>query len=390
MKHILFFFLLISSFSTLNAQDDLINKIKNNQSQSGGFDFTKVIDLDHTDVKDQGSSGTCWSYSTLSFLESEMRKKGKNPVDLAEMFTVRNQYIDKAEAYVRMHGGLIYGQGGQCHDVINMYAKYGALPQSVYSGLNYGTTRNNFNELENVLKGFLSGLIKDDKKLTPVWKDAFTKVVDTYLGEVPKEFMYEGKKYTPKSFADQVVGLDPNDYVGFTSFLSNPYYKPMVLMLPDNWSYEQVMNIPMTDLTKIIDYALKNGYTVAWATDVSDRGFSWKNGVAYVLPKEFEVMTEEEKQIMFKGPQPEGSVTEERRQLDFNNYTTTDDHGMHIVGLYKDQNGKEYYKVKNSWGPKNDYDGFLYVTKNFVQLRTTALELNKNGVPEDIRKQCKI
>lgn len=373
------------------AQDDLMNKVKGNQSATSKFVFTKVKDIEATDVKDQGSSGTCWSYSTVSFLESEMVRIGKKPVDLAEMFIVRNQYIDKAENYVRMHGGLLYGQGGAAHDVVNMYGKYGMLPQSVYSGLNYGTTRNNFNELEAVLKGFLTPLIGDNvKMLTPVWKTAFTRVVDTYLGEVPAKFTYEGKEYTPKTFGEQVVGLNAADYVELSSFNTSPFYQKTTLLVPDNWSYDQVYNVPVNDLSTIVDYAVKNGFSVTWGTDVSDKGFSWKNGIAYVLPMEFDAMNEEQKANIFAGPQAEGQVTQEERQRLFDNYQTTDDHGMQITGIYTDQNGKEYYKVKNSWGVKNDHEGYLYVTKNFLKLKTTALLLHKDGVPKDIRQKCKI
>jgi len=376
---------------TAGAQDDLINKVKGNQSATSKFVFTKVIDLENTSVKDQGSSGTCWSYSTVSFLESEMARIGKKPVDLAEMFIVRNQYIEKAENYVRMHGGLLYGQGGAAHDVVNLYGKYGMLPQSVYSGLNYGTTRNNFNELEAVLKGFLAPLVGDNvKMLTPVWKTAFTRIVDTYLGEVPEKFTFEGREYTPKSFAEQIVGLKAEDYVELSSFTTSPFYQKTVLLVPDNWSYDQVYNVPMNDLSAIVDHALKNGYSVTWGTDVSDKGFSWKNGVAYVLPVEFDAMTEEQKNNIFAGPQQEGQVSQEERQRQFDNYQTTDDHGMQIIGLYTDQNGREYYKVKNSWGVKNDQNGYLYVTKNFVKLKTTALLLHKDGIPKDIRQKCKI
>ena len=375
----------------LNAQDDLINKIKGNQSANAKFEFTKIIDLENTSIKDQGSSGTCWSYSTVSFLESEMARIGKKPVDLAEMLIVRNQYIQKAENYVRMHGGLLYGQGGAAHDVIKIYGQFGIVPQNVYTGLNYGTTRNNFNELEAVLKGFLAPLVGDNvKMLTPVWKTAFTRIVDTYLGEVPEKFMYEGKEYTPKTFADQVVGLKAEDYVEFSSFTTSPFYKPTVLMVPDNWSFDMVYNVPIDDLTAIVDYALKNGYTITWGTDVSDRGFSWKNGVAYVLPMDYDAMSEEQKKDIFNGPQPEGKVTQEERQRQFDNYQTTDDHGMQIVGLYKDQNGREYYKVKNSWGQRNDFDGYLFVTKNFLKLKTTDLLLHKGGVPKDLLKKCGI
>ncbi len=375
------------------AQDDLMKKVEANKSDSSKkkFVFTPVINLETTDVKNQGSSGTCWSYSTNSFLESEMIRMGKDPVDIAEIFTARNVYIEKAENYIRMHGALAYGDGGACHDVINMYAKYGALPQEVYSGLNYGFNKNKFAEMQAVLKGMLDALVKNPNgKLSPNWRKAFTAVLDTYLGEVPETFTYKGKKYTPKTFADQVIGINPDDYVELSSFSDKPLYQKTLLMVPDNWSFDQVYNVKMNDITDIIDYALKNGYTVTWATDVSEKYFSWKNGVAFVPEKEWDDMSEDEQKSLFNGPQPERQITVAARREAFDNYSTTDDHGMHIVGLAKDQNGKEYYMVKNSWGEKNDYKGYLYVTKPYVRYKTTAFLLHKNGIPSGLRSKMKI
>lgn len=375
------------------AQDDLINKIKNNKSDSKDpkFIFTKVYDSECTDVKDQASSSTCWSYSTLSFLESEVLRTKKKTVDISEMFVVRNQYIDKAELYVRLHGGLLFGPGGSAHDNLVVLEKYGMIPQEAYTGLQYGTSRNNLGELERLMTAMLGTLVKDDvKKLTPVWKKAFTRVVDTYLGDVPTSFVYEGKSYTPRSFADEVLGLNPKDYMEFTNYTTAPYWTKTPLMVPDNWDYGTVWNVPMNDLTNIIDNAIAKGYTVAWSADVSEKGFSWVNGVAYIPAKPFETMTAEEKASIFDGPKPERSVSEQLRQQEFDNYQTTDDHGMQITGLYKDQDGREYYKVKNSWGASNDYQGYLYVTKNYVRMKTTSMMVHKDGVPKDIRSKCNI
>ena len=353
--------------------------------------FTPVHDIEATTIKDQASSSTCWSYATLSFLESEILRIKKKPIDLSEMFVVRNQYIDKAELYVRLHGGLLYGPGGSAHDNLIVYEKYGMLPQEVYTGLQYGTTRNNLNELERLMKGMLTGLVNDDvRKLTPVWKKAFSRVVDTYLGDVPETFMYEGKSYTPRTFADQVVGLNPKDYVEFTNYTTAPYWTQTPLMVPDNWDYGLVWNVPMNDLTNIIDHAVAKGYTVAWSADISEKGFSWVNGVAYIPEKPFEAMNAEEKATIFEGPKPEATINEAMRQQEFDSYQTTDDHGMQITGMYKDQNGREYYKVKNSWGVSNDYQGYLYVTKNYVRMKTTSLMVHKDGVPKDIRTKCNI
>lgn len=374
------------------AQDDLINKIKDNQSDSAKkkFEFTEKINLERTSVKNQGKSGTCWSYSTNSFLESEMIRMGKEPVDIAELYTARCVYKERAEAYVRMHGEFSYGDGGACHDVINMYAKYGAMPQSVYSGLNYGTDKNNFGEMQGILKAMLDVVVKNpNKKITPNWKNAFQAVLDVYLGKVPETFDYKGKLYTPKTFAKNVVGINPDDYMEFSSFSYQPYYEKTMLMVPDNWSLDKVYNVKLEDITPTIDNALKKGYTVAWATDVSEKYFSWKNGVAFVPEKDWEDMEEDEQKALFNGPKKDRKITAEMRQEAFDNYTTTDDHGMHIVGIVEDQNGKEYYIVKNSWGEKNDYKGYIYVTKAYVQYKTTAFLLHKGGVPSDLISKFK-
>lgn len=375
---------------SLMAQDNLVNSLNANKSNASKekFTFTPVINIETTSIKNQGSSGTCWSYSGNSFLETEMIKKGKTPVDIAEIYTARCVYIEKAKNYVRMHGAVSWGDGGELHDVVNMYAKYGALPQSVYNGLNYGTTVNKFGEMQDVLKAMLDAVIKNaNGQLTPNWIVAFTAALDSYLGAVPSTFEYNGKTYTPQTFAKEVVGLDAADYIEMTSLNDQPFYKKVFLPVQDNWSFDYAYNVQMDDMTTIIDNALKNGYSVGWATDVSEKYFSWKNGVAFVPEKEFADMTEAEKADLFNGPKPERTITPAMRQTAFDNYTTTDDHGMQIVGLAKDQTGREYYIVKNSWGESNDYKGYLYVTKNFVKFKTTGLLVNKNAMPKDILKK---
>jgi len=372
------------------AQDNLVNSLKNNQSanSTAGFTFTPIINLETTPVQNQGSSGTCWSYSTNSFLESEMIRMGKEPVTLSEIFSARNAYVEKGINYVRMHGAVTLGDGGALHDVINMYKKYGAVPQINYTGLNYGTKTNKFAEMGDLTKGLLEGIVKNaNGSLTPNWLKAYTGVLDAYLGEVPKKFDFKGKSYTPQTFAKEVVGINPDDYVELSSFNDHPFYSKFTLLVPDNWSFDQVYNVPVNDITDIIDNALKKGYSVAWATDVSEKSFSYKNGVAYVPAKPYDEMTAEEKSGMFSAPKPELEVTQENRQKAFDNYETTDDHGMHIVGLAKDQNGKEYYIVKNSWGATNDYKGYLYVTKNYIKYKTTAFLLHKGGIPAAVSKK---
>lgn len=381
----------LAATSNVSAQDDLMNKVKANQSANSKdhFTFTDVINLENTSVKDQGSSGTCWSYSGNSFIESEMIRMGKKPVELAQIFTARNAYVEKGKMYVKMHGAVTLGEGGAFHDVMNMYKKYGTVPRSAYTGLQEGQTRNNFSEMSKMSESVLASVIKNDK-LSENWVKAYTSVIDTYLGEAPTEFTYEGKKYTPKTFADQVVGVKAEDYVEVSSLKEYPYYTKFTLLVPDNWSFDQVYNVKMDELVETVDNALKNGYTVAWAGDVSEKGFSWKNGVAFVPEIDFAQMTAEQKAEMFNGPKAEKKVTEDERQKAFDNYETTDDHGMHITGVAKDQNGKEYYIVKNSWGLSNDYKGYMYMTKEFMKYKATGIMLHKNAVPKAIAKKLAI
>jgi bleomycin hydrolase len=394
--------LILLSFALMplvaDAQDDLIKKIESNKSyvtpkagdnsDNTKYHFTKLIDLEHTDVCNQASSGTCWSYSTNSFIESEMMRMGKQPIKLAEIFSAHCVYVDKADNYVRMHGSVAWGDGGALHDVINMYAKYGAMPQEVYTGLHYGTTKNKFAEMQAILKAMLDAVISNPNgKLTPSWRKAYTDVLDSYLGAIPEKFKWDNRTYTPKTFAAERIGIHPEDYVELSSFTTDPYYKKTTLMVPDNWSFSRVYNVQLNDLTDIIDNALNKGFTVAWATDVSEKYFSWKNGVAFVPEKDYDDMNDSEKKYMFEGPKEERVITPEKRQTAFDNYETTDDHGMHITGLAEDQNGKKYYIVKNSWGDKNDYKGYIYVSKAYVKYKTTAILLHKNGVPNALRNK---
>jgi bleomycin hydrolase len=380
-------------FNNVTAQDNLVNSLKVNASENSkaAFTFTDIVNLEKTSVKNQGSSGTCWSYSGNSFIESEMIRMGKKPVEISQIYTARNAYIEKGRNYVRMHGAVTLGDGGAFHDVMNMYKKYGAVPQMVYSGLNYGTDKNKFAEMAAIMESVLAATVKNPNgELTPNWEKAYTAVIDSYLGEAPKSFDFNGKKYTPETFAKEVIGINADDYVEISSLQEYPYYSKFVLMVPDNWAFDQVYNVKINELTDIIDNALKTGYSVAWGGDVSEKSFSWKNGVAYVPEKKYNDMTAEEKADMFNGPKGEITITEEMRQKAFDNYTTTDDHGMHIIGLSKDQNGKEYYIVKNSWGTTNDYKGYLFMTKEFVKYKTTDIMLHKGGVPASIAKKLGI
>lgn len=383
-----------AGFSATNyAQDNLVNSLKLNASEKSKelYQFTDVVDVENTSIKNQGSSGTCWSYSANSFIESEMARMGKQPVEISQIFSARNAYIEKGKMYVRMHGAVTLGDGGAFHDVMNMFKKYGAVPQSVYTGLNYGTNKNHFAEMGAMMEGVLKAIVANPNgKLTPNWEKAYTAVIDSYLGEAPEKFTWEGKEYTPHTFAKDVIGINPEDYVELGSDLNYPWYEKFVLLVPDNWAFDQVYNVKVDELTETIDHALKNGYSVAWGGDVSEKYFSWKNGVAYVPEKDWEDMNEQERKEIFEGPKPERKVTQEMRQAAFDNYTTTDDHGMHIVGISKDQNGREYYIIKNSWGISNDYKGYMYMSKEFVKYKTTDIMVHKDGLPKNISQKLKI
>jgi len=376
---------------SMTAQDELIKKVIGNASVNSKFEFKEVINLETTSVKTQGSAGTCWSYSGNSFLESEMIKNGKTPVDLAEIFAARHVYLGKARNYILFNGNLGLGDGAETHDVMNMMRKYGAMPQQAYTMEDYGKGVIKSDEFQAKFKEILEAYIKnEDPKKGASWVTDINNYMDEKLGKLPETFTYAGKTYTPQTFAKEVVGINPDDYVEFSSYKDNPYYQKMVLPVPDNWSFDQVYNVPMKELTDIIDYALTKGYTVAWSSDVSEPYFSWRNGVAEVPDLDLYNITPEQKKTLFDGPIKEKEVTEDLRLEGLYTLTTTDDHAMHIVGLAKDQNGKEYYKVKNSWGETNDYKGYLYVTKAFVQLKSTGILLNKAGIPKTTKSKIRV
>ncbi|MDR3272570.1 MAG: aminopeptidase [Flavobacteriaceae bacterium] len=392
MNKIIITILTLFSVSSVFAQDDLINKIKGNKSDNANFHFTIIKQLDNTSIKNQGSSGTCWDYSGSSFIESEVYKKSGKILDIAEIYTARKTYEDKAKLYVLLSGALNYGDGGELHDVLNMYRKYGAIPQEVYTGLLNGAVINYFDTMQTELKAQLDSIVKVSVSNPPIdlnWMKKFSATLDKYLGAVPETFVYEGKTYTPQTFAKEVINLNIDDYIEISSYKDYPYYTQFVVPIPDNWSADRVYNVPMKDLTEIIDNALAKGYTVGWATDVSEPYFSWKNGVAYVPDLDLYHLTAEQKATLFDAPKPDKTITEDMRQQALNDLTTTDDHGMHIVGLAKDQTGKEYYAVKNSWGVSNDFQGYLYVTKPYVQYKTTAIIVNKAALPTSIKKNLK-
>ena len=375
------------------AQVDLINKV----AQNGGdeilqFEFTTVYDIEATSVKNQARSGTCWSYSSTSFIESEMIRMGKDPIDISEMYTVRKTYQDKADRYVRLHGKLNFSQGGALLDVLYVIKHYGAVPQSVYEGLNYGTVNNDHNEMEAALKGIVDAVVnKNSGTITTAWKRALDGVLDAYLGEEPATFDYQGKSYSPKSFADEVIGIEVDDYIQLTSFTHKPFNAYYAILVPDNWNWDPSFNVPLDDMMGAIDHALSKGFTVDWATDVSEKGFSLKNGVAVMPEADWKDMTSEERSAVYTGPHAELVVTQAMRQDAYNNYQTQDDHGMQIVGKVLDQTGDAYYIVKNSWGDReNDYrTGYIYASEAFVRYKTISVLMHKDALPKAIKKASK-
>lgn len=375
---------------SLFAQDDLIKKVINNASLNSKYVFSDVKNLETTSVKSQGSAGTCWSYSGNSFLETEMIRMGKQPVDLAEIYTARHVYLSKARNYILFNGNMGLGDGGETHDVLNIMRKYGAMPQSAYTLEDYGKGTVKSGEFQDKFKAILDEYIKNPSPTKGTsWVADINNYLDEKLGKLPTTFTYAGKEYNPHTFAKEVVGINPDDYIEFSNYKDSPYYEKMVLPVPDNWSYDQLYNVPMTELTDIIDYALDKGYTVAWSSDVSEPYFSWKNGVAFVPNMDLYNITDEQKKTLFDGPMPEKDINEDIRLEGLYSLYTTDDHAMQIVGSAKDQNGRTYYKVKNSWGETNDYKGYLYVTKAFVQLKSTGIVLHKNGISKALKNKLK-
>jgi bleomycin hydrolase len=370
-----------------------------------GYHFTMVKQLPSTSVKNQYRSGTCWSYSAIAFLESELLRMGKDTFDLSEMFCVRNCYSDKANIYVRFQGKHNFGGGGAAHDVTYVLKNYGIVPEQAYSGLTPGDDKPVHGEMDGVLSAYVDAVLKNpNKKLSPVWHQGFNGILDAYMGSVPEKFTYKGKEYTPKSFADD-LGLNPDDYVEISSYTHHPFYTQFVIEIPDNWLMHEVYNVPVDEMMQIIDNSIMNGYTVVWGSDVSEKGFSWKNGVAIVPDKnaqemagleqaKWEKMSDADREKMlykFENPVPEKKITQEMRQLEFDNYQTTDDHGMQFTGIAKDQNGTKYYLVKNSWGSDDHkYKGYFYASESFVRLKTMDVMVHKNVIPKDIRKKLGI
>ncbi len=406
MKKIIFLNLLFLGLLSLQAQPS--NKKIFTNTKGSEYKFTIIKHLDVTPVKNQNRTGTCWSFSGMSFLESELMRKGKGKYNLSEMWIARNAYLGKAKNYLLMDGFLNFGEGGEFHDIPWVITHYGLVPESAYPGMVYGGNKHNHAELHAVLSNMLKALKSKPQNghLTKSWQKAYTEVVDAYLGEVPDDtedftFKIDNKTYTPKSFA-KYLDLNMDDYIELTSFTHHPYYKPYTMELPDNWQLHQAYNIPLDELMALADKAIMTGYTFAWGADVSEPGFSHRKGLAIVPEDPKTVKDKKSKKLYFEEngekipnafyqPVKEKWVSPVERQEAYENGNTTDDHGMHIVGIVKDQKGTKYFVVKNSWGTKyNDLNGYFLASYPYFRYKTIDIFVHKDVLPRDLKKKLGI
>ena len=394
MKKLLFTAVLGMTALSMTAQEKN-DSIKEKES----FIFTTVKEIPITSIKNQNRSSTCWSFSGMGFFEAELLRQGKGEYDLSEMFVVHKTMEDRAERYVRLHGDASYSPGGSFYDAIYCLRNYGLVPQEAMPGIMYGDTLPVHNELDAVAGAYVNAIAKGNfSKLTPVWKKGLSAIYDTYLGTCPDKFTYNGKEYTPKTFAAE-LGLNPDDYVSITSFTHHPFYTKFAIEIQDNWRNGESWNLPLDEFMAIIDNAIDKGYTVAWGADVSEQGFT-RDGIAVVpdaskgaeltgsdMAKWTGMTAADKRKELTSRPLPETNITQELRQTGFDNWETTDDHGVLIYGLAKDQNGKPYYIVKNSWGKAGKYNGIWYASKAYVQYKTINYLVNKNAIPKEIAKK---
>ncbi len=378
---------------------------RSNPLADAEFTFTTVKANPVTSVKDQANSGTCWAYSTISFLESEaIRLAGIKDTadypDFSEFFVVSHSYMDRAEKYVRLDGNLTFSAGSEADDVLHIVRDYGIVPQSEMTGMNYGTTLPAQSELDAVLRGYISAVAKNpNRTLTTAWKPGFQAILDAYLGKYPETFTVNGTEYDPFSYRD-AMKINPDDYITLGSFSYQPYYEWCPLEVSDNWRWDVLYNIPLDEFMEVLDAAIMNGYTVAWGTDVSHAGFT-RDGLGIFIDVEASSAPGSD-QERWVGKEEDGAddkapvviveeeVSEQSRQEDFDNKTITDDHGMHIFGIARDQDGKKYYMVKNSWGNSGKYHGIWYVTESFVKAQSMDIMLHKSALPKDLKKRLGI
>ena len=373
-------------------------------AQDKGYKFTDGNLVKTTSVKNQFRSGTCWCFSALSFLENEIMRAGGEAMDLSEMWIVRNIYFEKAVKYVRLHGHLNMAVGGAFHDVTKGIEKYGIVPQEVYEGLNYGTDKPVFGEIDAILKAYVEAVVQNkNRKLTTAWKDGLNAILDTYFGKMPETFTWKGKEYTPHSFAESLP-IKMSDYVFVTSYTHHPFYSQYIPEIPDNWMWEKAYNVPLDELMQIVDNALANNYSVGWAADVSEKGFHRTKAIGIIPEDNIESMSgteaerwgrlsaqERQRELYsFDKPVKEKKITQQMRQEAFDNYENTDDHGMVIIGTATDQLGNPFYKVKNSWDVRPPYEGYYYFSRPYVEYKTMEIMVNKNAIPKTIKKKMGI
>ena len=363
------------------------------------YEFTVIKENPVTPVKNQFRSGTCWCYSGLSFIESEIIRTKGIETNLSEMFVVGNSYRDRAVKYVRLDGALRFSPGSSFGDVLHVIDDYGIVSEEAMSGMNYGTELPEQNELDAVLKGYVDAVAKNpNKKLTTAWLNGFDGIVAAYLGEYPESFTANGATYTPESYRD-FLGIKMEDYVNLSSFSHHPFYEEFIIEVPDNWRWDTAYNLPIDEFMQVMTYAVENGYTIAWGSDISEKGFT-RNGVAIIAEEkakaavgsdqEHWVGKAEQKEEVKADLPKEVIYTQEMRQDDYDRKTTTDDHGMHIYGLAKDQNGTKYFMVKNSWGETGKYKGMWYSSEPFVRAKTLNIVVHKDALPKDIKKKLGI
>ena len=338
--------------------------------------FTPVKEFSYrTPVLSQGATGTCWSFSATSFMESELDRLGKGKYDLSELYTVYKTYVDKADYYVRMHGNSTFSQGAHLYDTVMTYVKDGAVPHEAYTGLLEGDKFHNHGEMVNALKAYLDAMVGGRRPPSAKWKPGFIAIMDSYIGKAPESFEYKGKKYTPKEFAAE-LGLVAEDYIMFTSFTHMPFWEASELVLPDNWKhYKNYYNLPIDDYMKVWRNAFENGFTAVFAGDVSEKFFDQRTTGYAIMDTDLKKF---------------GKVTQEERQAMWDAGKTTDDHGMHAVGMAKDENGEVYYLVKNSWGNVGPFNGHIYIHENYMRGKLESFMIHKDAIPEDIRKKLNI
>jgi bleomycin hydrolase len=381
------------SITALLLASLVISAQEKTNKKGSEYKFTPVKNLDATEVQNQNMTGTCWSFSSLSFFESEIIRLGKGKdFNLSEMFVARKSYPLKADNYMRMHGNTNFGEGGGFPDAIRVLRQYGMVPEEAYTGKKDLKSPHNHQLLEATLKNILKPCSQPETQKIDFsfLHNVIEAACDEYLGKAPEKFTFKGKEYTPRTYAD-ATGLNPNDYVFITSFTHHPFYSQFVLEVPDNFNWELMYNVPLNELQETMSYAINNGYTWAWAADVSEKTFMYADGLAIEPETMPEKWNKEEKDKMATKPVPQLKITQEMRQKAFDNYETQDDHGMHAVGLYKDQNGTPYYLIKNSWGKEtNECDGYLFASESYVLYKTTSIMLHKKAVPPALAKKLGI